>query len=388
MSAFSTFLRSTPPALLRRYFDHTGGPLPPDLNWGAQQPELTRQLAQAVVAWEPGLRFRTYASAERISEMTDEAGQTALFGVVADRAGLDALGNGHARAVWVFLDDPAGFRRAEETRYTDEKRNSRIWDGFRGEPGRDILRDGGPRADFEAAIKERFESPNVHIDVYDRTRPVFEAAPSDLVQVVIYREGRLDDELAFVGGTLDRRPRRPVLEAAITYEPSTGVTEVVAADRQARIDLLRLFARHLQGVEFREERIGLRLYDLRPLMRRHPFPVDAADGIEEVRVVLLRLVPLGSQGKRLTLECARTLPTDIWAMAHEQFGAGNPFLGGWFITQAKLVIRLRPGPHGRTARVLPLNISYPRGCDLRDRGRAERMIGEKYLQRWGLIVDV
>jgi hypothetical protein len=365
-----------------------GGPLPPDLNWAADRSDLVRDLALAIAKWEPSLRARTYSTAERISEMTDEAGQTALFSVVIDRAELDELGNGYARAVTVLLDAPAAFRRAEEVRYTDEKRNSRMWDGFRGDPGRGIRRDGNPRTEFEAAIKERFESPNVHVDIYDRTRPAFEAEPSELIQVTVYREGRLDDELAFVDGTLDRRPRRPVLEAAITYDAGTGVTEVVAADRQARVDLVRLFARHLQGAEFREERIGLRLYDLRQLMHPHPFPVDAADGIEEVRVVLLRLVPLGSQGKRLTLECARTLPTDIWAMAQEQFGDANPLLGGWFITQAKLIIKLRAGQHGRAARILPLNITYPRGCDLRDRSEAERMIGERYLRRWGLIVDV
>ena len=50
--------------------------------------------------------------------------------------------------------------------------------------------------------------------------------------------------------------------------------------------------------------------------------------------------------------------------------------------------RLRAGPNGRTARTLPLNISLPRGCDLKDRTAAERMIGERYLRRWGLVHEV
>ena len=58
-----------------------------------------------------------------------------------------------------------------------------------------------------------------------------------LVQATVYREGRPDDFLEFVNGALDRRPRRPVFEAAITYEPATGVIEVVANDRESREDL-------------------------------------------------------------------------------------------------------------------------------------------------------
>lgn len=388
MPAFSTFLRSTPPALLRRYFQQTGGAFPANFEWTASQPELVRSLSLAMAGWDAAMRGRVRAEAERISEMADEEGQTALFGVAVDRAALEALGSGHARAVTMFLEDRPGFRRAEEARYADDKRNGRLWDGFRGDTGLDVRRDGDPRTAFEVAIKDRFESPNVHIDIYDRTRPIFEEAPAELVQVTIYREGRLDEELVFVGGTLDRQPRRPVVEAAITYDRTSGVIEVVGPDRNTRVDLVRLFAQHLLETEFRDERVGVRLYDLRPLLRRHAFPVDAVDAIEEVKVVMLRFIPLDTQGQRMGLECARTAPTDIWAMAAERLGTGDPFRGGWAIIQARLSIRLRAGPHGRTARTLNLNISLPRGCDLKDRTEAERMIGEKYLRRWGLVVDV
>jgi hypothetical protein len=30
----------------------------------------------------------------------------------------------------------------------------------------------------------------------------------------------------------------------------------------------------------------------------------------------------------------------------------------------------------------------PAGCDLKDRTERERMIGEKYLRRWGIVRDV
>jgi len=68
--------------------------------------------------------------AERVSGLADDAGQTALYSVVDNRETLDVLANGHARALWMFLNEPIPFRQAEEVRYTDEKRRGRSWDGF------------------------------------------------------------------------------------------------------------------------------------------------------------------------------------------------------------------------------------------------------------------
>lgn len=39
-------------------------------------------------------------------------------------------------------------------------------------------------------------------------------------------------------------------------------------------------------------------------------------------------------------------------------------------------------------RTLPLTVTMPHGCDLKDRTERERMIGEKYLRRWYIVKDV
>src|SRR5690606_2065422 len=99
---------------------------------------------------------------------------------------------------------------------------------------------------FKAALRERFASNNIHIDIFGRYRPTFDGEDCELVQIAIYREGLLDDFLAFDdAGTLVRRARRPVFEAAMTYEPATGVIEVVANDRESREEMVRFMARDL-----------------------------------------------------------------------------------------------------------------------------------------------
>ncbi|HEX4614287.1 MAG TPA: hypothetical protein VH230_00075, partial [Stellaceae bacterium] len=65
-----------------------------------------------------------------------------------------------------------------------------------------------------------------------------------------------------MNGSLAWRPRRPVYEAAVTYEPGTGVIEVVAGDRDSREDLVRLFAEHLLGVCAEAQKLPLRQFDL------------------------------------------------------------------------------------------------------------------------------
>lgn len=388
MASVATFIRNTPTATLRAYFQHAGIALPATVNWSAPTTDFVRPLVRAVDEMDEASRARVLNDAERVGSMADEAGQTALYGVTQHRDALDALENGHARARWMFLNDLDAFRHAEEVRFTDERRRGRMWDGFIGQPGLTLRREPEVLDRFRAAVRERFESKNVHIDIFDRQRPTFDGDDCELVQATVYRDGRLDDFLEFVNGTLDRRPRRPVYEAALTYEPATGVIEVVANDRESREDFVRLFARELLGSEFKQERLPWRRYDLGILLRPYDFPTDPEDGVESVRVNYLRLMPMDTVGERVTLECTRQASQTIWQMAADHFGSTDPLLGGWIITQAKLTIRFRPEPGSRRGRTLPLTVTMPHGCDLKDRTERERMIGEKYLRRWYIVKDV
>jgi hypothetical protein len=72
-------------------------------------------------------------------------------------------------------------------------------------------------------------------------------------------------------------------------------------------------------------------------------------------------------------------------MASSNFGLSNPLHGGWIVTKAKLLIYFRPTMDSRRGKVLPLSITMPHGCDLKERTECERMVGEKYLRPWGIL---
>ena len=388
MPSVAKFIRNTPAASLRTYFEQTGIDIPVEIDWDGPERDVVRPLLQLVDEMDETDLARMMNDAERVNNMADEAGQTALYSVIEDRTRLDNLGNAHDRALWMFLKEPAGFLRAEEVRFTDERRRGRMWDGFIGTPNVALQRDAEALAAFEKAVRERFASNNIHIDIFDRHRPMFEGEDCELVQVVVYREGLPDDDLAFdEHGKLTRRPRRPVFEAAMTYEPETGVIEVVANDRESREDMVRFLARDLLGIEFQQERLPFRQYDLSVLLQPHDFPTDSEDGIAVVEVKSLRLMPIESVGERVTLECLRKADRSIWDMARARFGGADPLQGGWVATQAKLTIRFHPNGGSRRGRTLPLTITMPHGCNLKDQTEREQLIGERYLRRWGILRD-
>lgn len=388
MASVTSFIRNMPASSLRAYFDQTGIEPPTPVNWDAAEPEVVRGALRAVDEIDDEARARVVNDAERVSALADDAGQTALYSVIDGRTVLDGLANGHARALWMFLNELVRFRHAEEVRFTDERRRGRSWDGFIAAPNIDLRRDEASLDAFKAALQERFASNNVHVDIFERVRPTFDGEDCELVQITVYREGLPDDQFAFDGGgTLVRRAYRPVFEAAMTYEPATGVIEVVASDRESRAEMAQFLARDLLGVDFHSEKVPLRQYDLTVLLNPFSFSTDIEDGIERVDVRQLRLMPLDAVGERVTLECLSKADRTIWSMADARLGASNLLGGGWVVTQAKLAIKFHPKGDARRGRTLPLTITMPHGCNLKDQTEAEQLIGEKYLRRWGILVD-
>jgi len=169
MPGIAHFIRNTPVDSLRFYFEAVGLSLPEPVNWNGAEAEVVKPLLRAVDALSDLERARLLLDADRITTMADEVGQTAILGVVSDRAKIEALCNGHERALWLFLNDPAGFRRAEESRYTDERRQGRMWDGFVVPPRLRIDETPGSIAALKSAVGKQFGSPNVEIDLFHRT---------------------------------------------------------------------------------------------------------------------------------------------------------------------------------------------------------------------------
>jgi hypothetical protein len=388
VTALSAFLRKTPGEALREYFDRPEIGLPTEFDWPESDADLSGPLLGAIEKMSRVQRDRISNDAERVHALSDEPGQAAIYSVAEDPALLDGLSNPHARSLWMFLNAQDRFRHAEEVRFTEDRRRGRMWAGYMTDAGCVVQRDASARHAFVSAIKEFSGAAHAHVDIFDRVRTTHEGDECDLVQVTIYREGRPDDLLRFDDkGSLVRQAYRPVFEAAVTYEPATGGIEVIANDKATRSEIVRATVTHLLGIEFKENRLPLRCYDLSVLLNPYDFPVDPEDGIEGVEVRELRLMPIDDSDFRVTLEKPARADETIWAKAEERFGDRTPLSEGYVVTRAKIAVKLARRPGGDRRRTLTLTITWPHGCDLKDRTATEQMIGEKYLRRWGILVD-
>jgi hypothetical protein len=401
MTSIASFFRKTPVVRLQDYFNAASFTSLPPVDWSKPEPEVIEPLIKAVDAMDGDERQRVILDAGRVAALADEPGQNALQNVVINRAVFDTLEGANNRSLWVFLNENDQFRLAEEVRYNDERRRGRSWSGFEVEKDLAVRKDPISVAAFTTAIRDRFETPNVHVDIFDRHRVILDGQECELVQVAVYREGRPEDTLGFdEGSKLARRIVKPVFEAALTYEAATGVIEVVANTREDRVDLTRFMARDLLGITFDEKPIPLREYDLSVLLKPFDFPTDLADGIEGVSVKELRFMDLGDPKERVTLESMSGAERTIWEMARDRIGldigdgiaVGDPsaIFGEapeWVITRARFTIKFRPGPGGGRGKSLTLTVTMPHGCNLKDMTPQERLIGEKYLRLWGILKD-
>jgi len=390
MAAVATFLRHTPKTALQSYFEQEAFLLDPPVNWAAPESEIIKPLLRAVDQMSDLERDRLVTVIDRVAAMANELGEAAIYSVteIKDRPWLDAMANAHERSLWMFLNAQDRFRHAEEVRYSDRHWRGRMWAGYVTEVGCVVMRDDAARHAFVAAIKEFSGAAHADVDIFRRIRTTYDGDECNLVQVTIYREGRPDDLLRFDDkGRLVRQAYRPVFEAVVTYEPATGGIEVIANDKVTRREIVKAAITHLLGITFEERHLPLRQYDLSVLLTPYDFPVDEADGIEGVEVRELRLTPIGDSGRRVTLETNPSKDGTIWAMADELFAESTSLRDAFVITRAKLTVKLAPHPDRSRRRSLTMTITWPHGCDLKDRTATEQMIGEKYLRRWGILVD-
>lgn len=390
MAPITSFFRKTPVPSLKAYFATKSFTLPATVTWTGDDSDVVETLIAALDTLAEADREALILEINRIIALADEPGQNALLAVVSNRIVFDTIEGGHNRALWVLMNEHANFQLAEDVRYNDEKRRGRMWQGFVVEKHKPVRKDQFSRDAFTAEIQKKFNTSNVHVDVFDRHRVAFDGASHQLVQVAVYREGRPDDALGFDGaGKLQRHLVKPVYEASLTYEPSEGVIEVVAGDKDIRVAMASMMGRTLMDIEFKGEILPAREYDLSVLMEPLDFPTDprapADQVIDKVQVRELRFQPLDLTGQRVTLECDGSGGETIWDMADRHIGPAAQRRDDWSITRARLVVKLAPHGKSRRSRSLNLTITVPHGCNLKGMTPAEQLVGEKYLRDWGIL---
>lgn len=383
------FLRNTPPKSLKHYIGSYPPPLSTAVNWTAPPKNVANPLLKAVDDLSDTDLARLNSNAERINEMTDEIGQTALMSMLPDEhlEAYQALQNEHDRALYVFTHDQDAFHRAEEIRYTDYYRKGRSWNGFKGPTNTKVSNEPLDIEAFKAKIRDHFRiSGNIKVEIFSRNKN-YADQDLNIIQIMVYREGLPESYTALENDDLVAKTFRPAIEMALTYEPVSGQIEVIAKSKEEREELAKSFAATLLQTEIDGQKITLKEYDIAKLLHSFDFPTDPDDGIERVDVMMLKLKPYDSNNK-VTLEITAKEKRSIYDISDEWFKTNDPLKFGFLLSQVKLVIRFAPDEHNHRGKVVPVKITYPNGCDLSDKTEKERLIGKKYLKRWGILREL
>lgn len=386
MQNITKLVRGTPLPLLRPFFStHYPAVLEGvgEEESSATAKALLANIGKLTEADQADLR----ADAERLVMMADECGDSAMQTLdLFESDNFEQLENSYARSVWLFMHDQASFRQAEDARYADYYREGRIYDGFSGPVKATIAMD--QIGTFQEKVAEILGCKGqMQVEHFERHHPTSEQQHARLFQMSVFHEGLPDSYLAFEGSQITRRHRRPVYEVVVTYDAVSGVIEVYADQKEMREEIARAFSEVLLKTPMDVERVPLRSYHLGSLLTQQELAVDATDGIESVRITSLKMKPTNEKNS-VTLQMSAREERSIFVVAKDWFQQHNPLENGFIVQQATLAIKFHKVRGQGRARVLPVKVTNPNGCNLKGRTEKERMIGEKYLKAWGLVREL
>jgi hypothetical protein len=171
------------------------------------------------------------------------------------------------------------------------------------------------------------------------------------------------------------------------YEEAAGTLELCAhGPKRFREGLLTIFSRIVLEAELPDED-GKQPYQLRQLLApTFNFAVESGDGLDHVRVRRMRLTPLGNHKRRIALEAnPEGNANDVYEMLDRYVNKDALPATNLNVDQVTLTFRFKNGSAGRS-RSFSFNLSSPNGSNLKSLREEYRVIGEKYLKKWGIEV--
>jgi hypothetical protein len=381
-----SFLRQVPNQLLKEYFDQRK--LLPDLLWYLQGETEIGRIYDAWQALPDPQRLAVEKDFRDIDEMASEEGikaliEEGLFHQVDLGPRLERLNGFHHKAMWAFLHCDRIFYVASLINYVDCL-HGRFWVRRTDVPCK-APRDSpetrqalaGALSDYYRRTQGRGHRCTVETYLRGGRQHYYFAYPDDYTDTYI---GHGED------GKFIRRAQKRAFEVVFVYDAQEGVLELFAqGTRHLRADLQQIFGQIILGESLRPEQPREMAYELNGLLSRDfAFATDPEDGIEEVRLRLLRLSAVGNGNRRITLEADPKGPVqDIYDLMQEFLP--RDLLGGVVFNVTKAVLEFRfPPQGGGHPKPLIFEVSFPNCSNLKSKREEHRLLGEKYLKRWGI----
>ena len=380
-------IRQTPEENLKSFLDGYELELPSDFKWQRDGKKYHSHLFNSIWNANDNHKPALFENIERIHEMTDELGQAALQAEIGHHENFISLKSEHARCLWALQNHPDKFQKAEHCASSDYKRKSREWSSFVAPKGREIHRSVEHIEEFKQLVLAHFNiSRKIKVEIFDRIKTDHHDQEIKVFQLTAFHDGLHKSVQTFEKEDVVTKFIASVNEFSISYEPESGIIEVTADNKEARTQLAKVFVNTFLKTEEDVDEIEIKKFDLSKLKAPYDFMkvVDLKDQIEDVQVTLLKLRPLNDRNST-TIEALFSQHRSIYDIAQEWYGPRNPLLGLFVIKKAQISIKFKPTDKHPRGKLLHVKITDPNGCDLKDRTEQDKLIGNKYLERWGLM---
>ncbi|MBU6141061.1 MAG: hypothetical protein KGP29_05875 [Proteobacteria bacterium] len=382
-------IRNTPEEDLKSLLDQYELNLPEDFKWRSDSKKYQTQLLNSIWNISDDHKANLFEIIERIHEMVDELGQAALQArqAIGNNDNFLNLKSEHSRCLWALKNHPQEFEKAEYCASLDYKRKSREWSSYVAPKEREIHNNKEHLEEFKQLALEHFNiSKKIKVEIFERTKTDYHNKEIVVFQLIAYHDGLHKSVQAFEKEEVVTKFFPAVNEFSISYEPHTGIVEVVSDYKDNRGKLAKAFVNTFLKTDEDVDEISIKKFDLSKLKVPYDFmkDVDAKDLIEDVKVTLLKLRPLDSKNST-TLEALFNQHRSIYSLAQDWYSQNNPLHGSFTIKKARLSIKFKPTDKNPRGKLLHVMITDPNGCDLKDRSEREKMIGNKYLEKWGLM---
>ena len=353
-----------------------------------------REAMAAVLATLPvSERQKIEEVAEKIVLLTDGAGQDVVDGFRADifddkdRAAFDALRDQYERALWLYLNMPALFDEALNSRQADVFRQSTsCYSGYVAPKDLTVLEDATARAEFHQAVAKQLDCAidAVAVQVFKRLRPdTLTGEEVGLYQISIHHNRPPVVEDYVQNSELVHQEVIRAITSHITYEPTNGHLEVLSKDTDGREALARIMADSLLHSPITGDKIPLKQYDYQSLAAPRNFDLSGEN------VASVKVIELGYTQTNHRSLLVRTWPKDvddIYTAARSLISASFDFRDHR-ITYAKLSVRIKKVGKER-ARTIAVILRDDNKCNIKTKREKDRALCDRLLTKWQLVKEI
>lgn len=289
-------------------------------------------------------------------------------------------------ALWVHMNAKKAFNQAVIFAHADSLTFGRYWYRRMGLPTESVT------FDFERLQKIEKELMAFYCSAQmrgQRCKIEYESRQGGNEYLFAYLEDHPDRSLGFTeeGDELTVRSGRAAFENVFVINTNQGTLEMyVRGGKKVADPLLSHICRGIWDCDVVLTAPQKPCYSLDHLLQNdYPLSTDPAWGVREARITRLRFAQRGFSGHVEAKTGRDSARNDIYRRLESQIQFERFPQAGTKVLQATFQLEFDNGHDKRS--MMSFDVSIPNSCTLKSKSEMHRVVGEKCLKRWGVILD-